>query len=438
MTSLDELFSLFQQHPDVCTDTRLLRNGSIFFALKGDNFDGNKFAAQALAAGAAFAVVDDPDYVSDPDRCLLVPDVLTCLQQLATRYRRQFDIPVIAIGGSNGKTTTKELVSAVLSSHYPCHATTGNLNNHIGVPLTLLSMPPDTEVAVIEMGTNQPGDMDLLCTIAEPSHGLLTNIGKEHLEGFGDLEGVKLEEGALYRYLTQHNGCAFVNASESDLPAMSAEVPRRVFYRSSEKLHQQEGIIDVHLLAETPFLKVAFLSEKDTPVEVQSQLIGRFNFQNIMTAIALGVYFKVPASGIASAIGQYTPANNRSQLIRRGNTTIFMDAYNANPSSMRAALETLLHAAAPKKVAIIGDMLELGDASLREHEAILEFAAASGLDQLVVVGPEFGRCAPGRYKALHFPDAGAAADWFRTQSFDDTFILVKASRGIRLERVLQP
>lgn len=434
MVSLEKLYAIYRQHPVVCTDTRRLTPGCLFFALKGDNFDGNRFAAKAIESGAAYAVADDPA-LGDMERCLVVDDVLTTLQQLATLHRRQFDIPLIAIGGSNGKTTTKELVSAVLGSHYPCHYTQGNLNNHIGVPLTLLAMPADTEVAVIEMGTNQPGDIDLLCRVALPTHGLLTNIGKEHLEGFGDLQGVKKAEGELFRYLARHHGCVFINTAEKYLSAMARSNRIKVFYSASETLKPQDSIIDIRLVTETPFVRVAFLSEENEPVEIQSQLIGRHNFHNIMTAVALGVYFKVPSSKIKSALEAYRPANNRSQLLKYGSNTILLDAYNANPSSMQAALETLCAVKAPAKVAIIGDMLELGEHSRQEHEQILRFAAACRFDRLVVVGPEFGACHPEKFKAIHFPDAPAAKEWLATQIPQNTFILVKASRGIQLERV---
>ncbi|MBK6932228.1 MAG: UDP-N-acetylmuramoyl-tripeptide--D-alanyl-D-alanine ligase [Saprospirales bacterium] len=437
MVSLENLYGIFQKHPAVCTDTRQLSAGCIFFALKGDTFDGNQFAQKALENGAAYAVIDNPACQTASRRCLLVPDVLQTLQQLARHHRCQFDIPVIAIGGSNGKTTTKELVSAVLNSHYPCHFTQGNLNNHIGVPLTLLSMPANTEVAVVEIGANQPGDIDQLCAIAHPTHGLLTNIGKEHLEGFGNLNGVKKAEGELYRYLARHRGCVFVNTSEKYLQAMTRRNPKRICYGASEDLALEDSKIDVRLMAETPFIAAAFLSESNQPVEVQSQLIGRHNFHNIMTAIALGVYFKVSAAKIKAAIENYRPANNRSQLLKRGANTVFLDAYNANPSSMRAALDTLKAVQAPHKVAILGDMLELGAESATEHQAILRYATRCRLDYLVVVGPEFGRCARTENGALlHFPDAQAARTWLKRQDFQETFILIKASRGMRLEQVL--
>lgn len=435
MIALETLYALFRQHPEVCTDTRKLTQGCLFFALKGESFDGNRFAAQALAQGAAYAVIDDPAFQTS-DRCLLVADVLTTLQQLSTHHRRQFDIPVIAVGGSNGKTTTKELLSAVLGSHYPCHFTKGNLNNHIGVPLTLLDMPMKTEVAVIEMGTNQPGDIEVLCRIAQPTHGLLTNIGKEHLEGFGSLAGVKKAEGELYQYLSKSKGCVFVNTSEKYLAAMARRNPVRVLYGQTKMDYPDNGNIDVQLLSESPFICAGFVSDEGPAVQVQTQLVGRHNFNNVMTAIALGIYFKVPAAKIKAALESYTPSNNRSQLLRRGACTILLDAYNANPSSMRPALETLAAMKASRKIAILGDMLELGADSLKEHQAMLRLAAKLKLDQLVLVGSEFGHTAYERFGALHFPDAEAAKAWFASQVFDDTAILLKGSRGIRLESIL--
>ena len=439
MVSIPELYAVYQRHSTVCTDTRQLTPGCLFFALKGENFNANRFAGQALEKGAAYAVIDDPACRSD-ERCLLVPDVLAALQQLAAHHRRQFDIPVIGIGGSNGKTTTKELVAAVLSSHYPCHFTKGNLNNHIGVPLTLLAMPADTEVAVIEMGTNQPGDIDLLCAIARPTHGLLTNIGKEHLEGFGSLEGVKKAEGELYRYLARHRGWVFVNLSEKYLPAMTRRISRRIAYARTETLavNEKSETIQVMLTGEAPFVEAAFLpDDSEQAVEVQTRLVGRHNFNNAMTAIALGIYFKVPSKKIKAALENYTPANNRSQLLQRGSNTVFLDAYNANPSSMKPALESLHAMAGSRKVAVLGDMLELGEESLKEHEAIVRFAARQKPDVLALVGPEFGRTGFMKCGALHFPDTAAAKKWFDEQKFENSLILIKGSRGMRLEQLLE-
>jgi len=433
--SIDHIYSIFQAHPQVSTDTRNLPAGCIFFALKGGSFDGNQFAAKALENGAAYAVIDDPKYQVNP-RCLLVPDVLKALQQLANHHRRQFDIPVIGIGGSNGKTTTKELVSSVLSAHYPCHFTKGNFNNHIGVPLTLLSMPLGTEVAIIEMGTNQPGDIEELCRIVQPTHGLLTNIGKEHLEGFGSLAGVKKAEGELFDYLAKNHGCAFVNLSEKYLPAMSKKVPMRVGYYRIETLKPEPGVIEVQMMADMPFVKAAFLSDDGPRVEVDTRLFGYHNFQNVMTAIALGVYFKVPAEKIKTALENYTPSNNRSQLLQHKGATILLDAYNANPSSMQPALQSLCGMPATRRIAILGDMLELGEDSHKEHEDLLKFAARLKVDQIVLVGKEFGSTSFAKYGALHFADNQAAKAWFETQDLSGSVVLIKGSRGIRLEALL--
>ncbi len=427
---------IFLQHPHICTDTRHLTSDCLFFALKGDNFDGNRFVEKALVGGAAYVVIDDIA-AQISNRCLLVPDVLEALQQLARHHRRQFDIPIIAIGGSNGKTTTKELMSAVLSSHYPCHSTKGNLNNHIGVPLTLLSMPADTEVAVVEMGTNQPGDIAELCAIAEPTHGLLTNIGKEHLEGFGNLAGVKKAEGELFTYLIQRHGFAFVNLSEKYLSDMAQHNRHRVAYMRTARKPAAGAVIKVQALPGTPLLRAAFLDEQDQIVEIQTQLLGKHNFNNVMTAIALGIYFKVPAAKIKTALEAYTPSNNRSQILRYATTTVLLDAYNANPSSMQPALDMLRDLPAERKVAILGDMLELGANSQKEHEAILRKAARLHFQELILVGPEFGQTSFAHYHARHFVDTAAAKVWFDQQNFDQTAILIKGSRGIRLEKLVE-
>jgi UDP-N-acetylmuramoyl-tripeptide--D-alanyl-D-alanine ligase len=365
--------------------------------------------------------------------------VLEALQQLARHHRLQFDIPVVAIGGSNGKTTTKELTAAVLSSHYPCHFTKGNFNNHIGVPLTLLAMPPGTEVAIIEMGTNQPGDIDQLCHIALPTHGLITNIGKEHLEGFGSLEGVKKAEKELYDYLRLNSGCVFVNQSERYLAAMAKPNRMKVGYQmsSGEEL-PGDGIIEVELLSYMPFVHAAFISDEGPRVEIRTRLYGRHNFNNVMTAIALGIYFKVPAMKIRNALEQYTPSNNRSQVVAFRGAKVLLDAYNANPSSMRPALDSLVAMPAKRKIAILGDMLELGQESEKEHEAIMRLAVRLRIHQLVLVGPEFGKTSYRDYGVLHFADNSGAKDWLDRQELNDkTLILIKGSRGIRLETLVQ-
>lgn len=430
----DQLYQLYRQHSNIVTDSRKVNVGDLFFALQGERFDANQFAQQALDQGAAYAVVDDAK-VCTSDRFILVNDVLETLQTLARHHRRQFYIPVIAVCGSNGKTTTKDLVSAVLSSHYPTHFTRGNFNNHIGVPLTLLAMPLKTEVAVLEIGANNIGEVAFLCNIAEPTHGLITNIGKEHLEGFGSLEGVKQGESELYHYLAAHDGVAFINQDEEFLEELAAPVKKKLFYAGSESFDFDNPVYEVQLLEAQPFVKVAFMDDDGAVIEIQSQLFGKYNFANIMTAIVLGRYFKVPTPKIKMAIEAYQPLSNRSQIKKVESNTFFLDAYNANPSSMALAIENFAEMPGKPKIAILGDMLELGVESPFEHQQIAELALAQGFDQVIFVGKEFQSIAE-QHNALHFIDVQALRQWFGQKGFQNTFFLLKASRGIQLEKML--
>ena len=428
------LYELYLRHPQVVIDSRKVESGSLFFAIKGERFDGNRFAANALEAGAAYAVVDDPA-VAKGERFILVKDSLQTLQELARRHRRQFLIPVIGITGSNGKTTTKELVAAVLGSHYRLHFTQGNLNNHIGVPLTLLAMKPDIEVAVIEMGANHQGEIDFLCRIAEPTHGLITNIGKAHLEGFGGIEGVKKGKSELYRFLAETDGMAFINRDERFLEGLAAPVKKKAFYRRSENPSPSERDFEIKLLATKPFVRVAFIDSQAREYRIDSNLIGAYNFGNIMTAITLGKYFKVPCEKIVRAIEGYIPGNMRSQVLERGSNTYVLDAYNANPSSMREALLAFAGMEGRRKIIILGDMLELGEESPREHERIAELAAMQGFEDAVFVGPEFEAAArAGGFR--HFATVAELKRWFGAQHFEGCHFLIKGSRGMRLEEVL--
>lgn len=431
---IQSLYQIFLKHPSVSTDSRAISPDGLFFALRGERFDGNAYADAALGAGAAFAVVDDPA-LKGKDGMIWVDDVLQTLQDLARHHRRQFLIPVIGITGSNGKTTTKELVSAVLGAHYKTHYTSGNLNNHIGVPLTLLSMPLDTEVAVIEMGANKRGDIAELCAIAEPSHGLITNIGKAHLEGFGGIEGVKLGKSEMYRFLEQSEGVVFLNRDEPFLSGLAEGVKKIIPYSRVDTLTGEYGVMEIRLLEEQPFLKMSFLSSAKEEITVSTQLIGRYNFGNIATAIALGKYFKVPAQKICDAIEAYIPSNLRSQLIRKGSNTIVMDAYNANPTSMRNALDTFGQLNARSRIAILGDMLELGVSSMEEHQAVLDLALTKGLQQIILVGPLFGSL-PLPAHVLHFPTQEDLSGWIADHPFSHAHILLKGSRKIGLERLL--
>jgi UDP-N-acetylmuramoyl-tripeptide--D-alanyl-D-alanine ligase len=431
----EALYELYKKHPKVSTDSRSIEAGDLFFALKGDHFNGNLYAGDAIAKGAAYAVVDDPAVVQS-DAYILVEDVLTVLQHLARHHRRQFTIPVIGITGSNGKTTTKELVSAVLGSQYKLHFTQGNLNNHIGVPLTLLSIPMDIEVAVIEMGANHQGEINFLCEIAEPSHGLITNIGKAHLEGFGGIEGVKKGKSELYRFLGRTGGMAFINKDAQFLESLAESVKKKVFYRKSASPSMDVADLEVGLVAAIPFIEVAFLDRATQQlVQVQTNLHGIYNFDNIMTAIAIGKYFKVPGQKIKAAIASYTPSNNRSQLLQKGTNTFVMDAYNANPTSMRAALHAFANIEATKKIAVIGSMLELGEESMIEHHQIAALAKEQAYDHLILIGREFKESAL-KHDLPHFEDVSSLKAWFDQQSFDGFHIFLKGSRGIRLEQLI--
>jgi UDP-N-acetylmuramoyl-tripeptide--D-alanyl-D-alanine ligase len=431
---IDTLYHIFLKHPIIVTDTRQLVPGCIFFALKGDNFNGNKFGLEALQNGASFAIIDEIEYKNDP-RCILVKDVLETLQKLATYYRNTFDIPVIAITGSNGKTTTKELISSIMSSHYKSHSTKGNFNNHIGVPLTLLSMPSNTEVAIIEMGANHQGEINELCEIARPTHGLITNIGKAHLEGFGGIEGVKKGKSELYRYLNKNGGTLLINRDEAFLDELSGENHKKIYYRISEELALSDNDYQIKCLDDKEYLKVSFINDKGVVYTAQSNLIGTYNLNNLSTAISLSKYFKVPAEKIKNAIEEYTPNNNRSQIVIKDSNKIILDAYNANPTSMKAALQNLSKNTELKKVAILGDMFELGDECHLEHAKIVEFTNSLSIDKVVFVGKYFTNATLGT-NCLVFENTNTLKEWFQNQKFNDTLILIKGSRGMKLETIL--
>ncbi len=436
MIQTSQLYQYFLENPKVETDSRKAGPGQLFFALKGANFDGNKFAAQAVAAGAAFAVIDDPQYAQGA-QFLLVDDVLKSLQDLARFHRQQFTIPVLAITGSNGKTTTKELISAVMGSHYSTHFTKGNFNNHIGVPLTLLNMKADAKVAIIEMGANHLREIAGLCKIAEPTHGLITNIGKAHLEGFGGLEGVKKGKSELYDFLSQESGVAFVNHSEAYLPELSQSVNKKIRYQKSENPSLEIVSYEMKVIETVPFIKVAFLSSEGVLQEINTQLIGAYNVNNVMSAVAVGRYFKVPDEKIISAIESYCPDNNRSQIIQKGSNTFVLDAYNANPTSLEKALESFALRAGGSKIAILGDMLELGTYTEEEHRRILKMALELLGNKVVVVGKYFSKAAE-EEKLPSFRDVKELRAWFLAEHFENTLFLLKGSRGIQLEKLLAP
>ena len=432
--NIEALYEVYQTHPKVIIDSRKVEKGCLFFAICGERFDGNTFAEKALENGAAFAIIDNPTFKKN-DQYILVEDSLKTLQDLAREHRRRFSIPVIAITGSNGKTTTKELLSSVLAEQYPTHFTKGNFNNHIGVPLTLLEMPEDTEVAVIEMGANHVGEIDFLCQIAEPTHGIITNIGRAHLEGFGGIEGVKKGKSELYKYLEKKPGMVFINRDESFLEELAIKNSIKLFYLRSDQSHLDVEPYETILISDRPFLRVSFRGYDDKMIEIQSQLIGEYNFNNIMTAISIGRYFKVPVEAMKKAIENYIPTNNRSQLVKKNTNTYILDAYNANPTSMRHALIHFSKMEANHRIAIIGSMLELGDYADSEHENISAFAESLSLDQVVLVGAEF-ESAAAKNKQPHFENTTQLKSWLAAKDFKNTHLLLKGSRGIGLEKVL--
>jgi len=424
--NIAELYKIFQQHPSVQTDTRKLKQGDIFFALKGPNFNGNRFAKQALEGGAAYAVVDE-DVDPTDNRLIRVADTLAALQELAHYHRRQFTIPFMGITGSNGKTTSKELIYAVLSSHYKTYTTQGNLNNHIGVPLTLLSVQPDAEMAVIEMGANHQKEIAGYCVYTEPTHGVITNCGKAHLEGFGGVEGVRKGKGELYDFLSVHDGTAFVYADYDYLQTMSRAVPHIVQYG------QSQGQVQGQVQANEPFLEVTVTQGFTQPRTIKTQLVGDYNLPNILCAVVIGKYFSVPEEKIVAAIEQYVPSNSRSQLVQRGTNTIVLDAYNANPTSMKAAIENFAKIPADNKVLMLGGMMELGEQSVAEHEAIVQLIKQHPWKQVVLVGGDFSKTDHG---FIFFPDSAAAAQWFTGQGFEHTHFLIKGSRSMQMEKIL--
>lgn len=455
MISIEQLYEIYQKHPSVQTDTRLLKPGDIFFALKGPNFNGNTFAPRALELGAAYAVIDEKPATPD-DRLLLVGDVLTSLQDLALHHRKQFDIPFIAITGSNGKTTTKELVHAALAAEYITYTTRGNLNNHIGIPLTLLSVRRDAEFAVIEMGANHQKEIAGYCRYALPTHGIITNIGRAHLEGFGGPEGVKKGKGELYDHLRDHNGTAFVLRDSEDLKQMSRGIPHVITYGTRDA--DYTGIVAAEKTAPGvaasagTFLNVEITHGANVGI-IHTQLVGDYNLPNILVAVAVAKHFGVSDAKIRKAIEQYTPSNSRSQLIEQNGNHIILDAYNANPSSMRAAIENFAKlpigqatdrtppiAGAPtsgagfdKKVLVLGAMAELGPESIHEHEGIISLIDQYPWRDVILVGGDFLKT---KHNYKSFPNSKEAAQWFRNAGIKDTWLLIKGSRSSKMEEVL--
>lgn len=426
---IGELYKIYQQYPSVQTDTRKLKTGDIFFALKGLNFNGNSFAREAIDIGAAYVVIDEKEY-DIPGKTFLVPDVLSALQQLALHHRKQFDIPFIAITGSNGKTTTKELIHAVLSSTFKTYTTEGNLNNHIGVPLTILKIRPDAEMAVIEMGANHLKEIAGYCQIALPTHGLITNCGKAHLEGFGSEEGVRKGKGELFDYLrTLTHGFAFVMWDYDYLQEMSKGISGIIKYGTMDNDH----VIGKTLPNEN-FLKVQITQGLDNGI-ISTQLVGEYNLPNILAAVTVGKFFEVPEDKIRSAIENYAPSNSRSQLIEKDSNKIILDAYNANPSSMKLAIENFAKKRSENKILMLGAMAELGKQSLEEHQEIIDLIKKHSWKEVVLVGGDFLRLS---HPFLSFENSLLAKKWFVDQHFKNGYILVKGSRSMQMEKILEP
>jgi UDP-N-acetylmuramoyl-tripeptide--D-alanyl-D-alanine ligase len=424
---IEQLYNIYKLYPSVQTDTRKLKTGDIFFALKGGNFNGNDFAKQAIDAGAVYAVIDKKEF-EVPGKTILVDDVLTALQQLAKYHREQFNIPFIAITGSNGKTTTKELIHAVLSTTYKTYTTEGNLNNHIGVPLTILKIKDDAEMAVIEMGANHPGEIASYCNYALPTHGIITNVGKAHLEGFGSLEGVKKAKGELFDFLRgQPHDYAFVMWDYDYLQEMSKGISGIIKY----------GTKDAHITGRVkknePYLEIEITQGMDGPF-IQTRLVGEYNLPNVLAAVTVGKTFKVPEEKIKSAIENYEPANSRSQLVEKGSNKIILDAYNANPSSMKLAIENFAKLNAANKVLMLGAMAELGEESLQEHKVIVELIKKTRWNNVALVGGDFLKF---DHPYQSFENSALAKTWFQKQNFENAYILIKGSRSTQMEKVLE-
>lgn len=423
---IEVLYSAYKQSQKVTTDSRCITPGCIFFGFKGEQFDGNAFAAKALEQGAAYCVISDERYRTD-DRCVVVDDVLATLQELARWHRGQLEIPVVGITGTNGKTTTKELVHAVLSKKYRTSATVGNHNNHLGVPLTLLDIAPEAQLAIVEMGANHPGEIETLCGIADPDFGLITNVGRAHLEGFGGFEGVVRTKTELYRHLSAKGGMAFVNADNARLMEESARLAQGL--KTTTYGACMEAGVKGSLVGCDPYMRFYF-ERGDNVYTVATHLLGGYNFDNAMAAVCVGLYFGVDPFDIKEALEAYVPSNNRSQYRLTERNALVMDCYNANPSSMKVALENFGALKADRKVAMLGGMKELGADSLALHEEVLQQALDCGLTEVVLVGPEWGRVE--QEGVMIFASSQEACDYYRAHPLEHATILLKGSNGTRM------
>ncbi len=433
MEIIEQIYKIFCQKGRVTTDSRDIQPGDIFIALKGKNHNGNIFAKQAINQGAACAIVDEEEY-ADGQKCILVPDCLQFLQQLAHHHRKQLNIPILGITGTNGKTTTKELCLAVISQKYKTIATQGNLNNHIGVPLTLLSMPRDTEFGIVEMGANHPGEIKALCDIVEPNLGIITNIGCAHIEGFGSQENIIQTKRALYDAVNRCQGTLFVNGEDNLLMGLTTEPS---FSKTKIVTYgTQDCFTNGEIAQSVPYL-VYTLKTRKGHLYIRTKLIGEYNFPNAMAASALGLYFQIDPLSIQSAIENYKPSNMRSQLLKTEKNTVILDAYNANPSSMKVAIDNFGKIQEPHKIIIAGEMKELGDITTSAHRQILQQIKDTNITRAFVVGKVFEGLVHDFPNAMYFEDTDTLAHYLQTNPISSSFILVKGSRGNQLEKIIQ-
>lgn len=426
MISIPELYKIYLDHPSIQTDTRKIQPGDFFFALKGPSFNGNDFALQAIEKGAAFVLADDAG-LEGTDRTIVVGDVLGTMQELAKYHREQFHIPFIAITGSNGKTTTKELIHAVLSSVYKTYTTEGNLNNHIGIPITLLRIKKDAQMAVIEMGANHQKEIAGYCGYVLPTHGIITNAGKAHLEGFGGVEGVRKGKGELYDFLRAHDGVVFLMSDYDYLNEMADGIRQIIRYGTTEASVTGKSIAAGSLLE---IEMTGGIGIKN----IRTQLVGDYNLPNVLAAVTVGKYFDVPEEQIKSAIETYSPSNSRSQLIQKGSNQIILDAYNANPSSMRSAIENFSKFQGQERILLLGAMAELGPESLQEHKSIVDLIGKYPWKKVVLVGGDFLKI---DHPYLSFENSSQAKAWLQKENFQNSSLLVKGSRSMQMEKVLE-
>lgn len=427
---IKEIYSIYTKNRSICTDSRKVKSGDLYFALSGPNFNGNTFAKSAIEKGAVAAIVDQKEF-ADGAKTILVEDSLKCLQALSKYHRDQLAIPVFAITGSNGKTTTKELINAVLETSYKVSATKGNFNNHIGVPLTLLEIQPETEIAIVEMGANHVGEIASYCQWASPSHGLITNIGKAHLEGFGSIDGVIQAKTELYRSLINTGGTVFFNADDPLLSEKAKPIKNKVEYGNKAETGPHAEVLQTNSDNQLNLL----IKLVQQSVELQTQLYGSYNIQNILAAVAVGNYFEIKLTTIIEAIAAYRPTNNRSQLTIKDGNHYYLDAYNANPASVRLALTDFHKNSAPRKAVVLGDMQELGEACIAEHKSIVELTEKLGFEQVFLVGTFYKEAAKGSlFKCL--ADIEQLKETLGRTPLTDFHILVKGSRKMQLERLL--